>query len=130
MFKALFVAALLSIAALPAQAAVRAAGQVSATAEMAKAPTTPDAESTAIVRKLDALLTTRFEAAARIASVQARRQALEELDSFAEMTVGGLIDAAAETEAGSSILEDLHGILSAHQNEIAAALAALPRAAR
>jgi hypothetical protein len=89
-----------------------------------------DTETTMLVRQLDTMLTARFDAAGRISSASARRQVLEELSAFAKMTVEGLIDAAPSADARASIQENLEAILAWHQDEISAALAALPRAAR
>ncbi len=134
MFKTFCIAALLILASHESIAAVRGAADVSAlpggiTAPVEAAPAM-DAEATMLVRQLDTMLTTRFDAAGRISSASARRQALEELSAFAKMTVEGLIDAAPSADARASIQENLEAILAWHQDEISAALAALPRAAR
>lgn len=134
MVKTLCIAALLILASHESFAAVRGSADVSAlsggiNAPMEAAPVM-DAETTMLVRQLDAMLTARFDAVGQISSVSARRQALEELGVFAKATVEGLIDAAPSADARASIQENLEAILAWHQDEISAALAALPRAAR
>ncbi|MCC6912634.1 MAG: hypothetical protein IT566_02935 [Rhodospirillaceae bacterium] len=134
MFRTFFIIALLILASHESFAAVRGSGDVSAYAGGINVPVgaapVMDAETTMLVRQLDTMLTARFDAAGRIASVPARRQALEELSAFAKMTVEGLIGAAPSADARASIFENLEALLAWHQDEILAALAALPRAAR
>ena len=117
----------LCLPAAAASASVNSNADVSARSERtASAP----ASSAAVADQLDTMLTARFVATVRIASASERRKALEELRAFAAMTVEGLIDAAPSAEARASIEENLTALLAWHQGEIAAALAALPRAAR
>lgn len=134
MFKTFCITALLILASHESFAAVRGSADVLARPGAAKAPVESGAvdneEVTLLVRQIDVMLTARFNAAGRMSSVSARRQALEELSTFAKMTVEGLIDAAPSTVARASIQENLGAILTWHQGEISAALAALPRAAR
>ncbi len=134
MFKTFCITALLILAAHQSFAAVRGSAGVSARAGGINAPVEAapvmDAETTMLMRQLDTMLTARFDAAGRMSSVSARRQALEELSAFANMTGKGLIDAAPSADARASIQENLEALLAWHQAEILAALAALPRAAR
>lgn len=134
MFKTFCITALLLLTSHESFAAVRGSADTSALSGGFNAPAEAapviDAETTMLVRQLDSMLTARFDAAGRISSVSARRQALEELSAFAKMTVEGLIDAAPSADARASIQENLEAILAWHQDEISAALAALPRAAR
>lgn len=135
MVKTFCIAALcLLTLASESSASVRGAAAESALSGSVKAPANAEqvmgAEASLLAHQLDAMLTSRFETAAGIASVSARRQALEELSAFAKMTVEGLIEAAPSADARASIEETLEAILSWHQDEIVAALAALPRAAR
>jgi len=120
MVKTLCIAALLILASHESFAAVRGSADVSALSGGINAPVEAapvmDAETTMLVRQLDAMLTARFDAVGRISSVSA--------------TVEGLIDAAPSADARASIQENLEAILAWHQDEISAALAALPRAAR
>ncbi len=134
MFKTFCITALLILASHESFAAVRGPADVSTFASgvpaQIDATQALDAETSMLVRQIDSMLTTRFAAAGRISSVSARRQALEELSTFAKMTVEGLIDAAPSADTRASIQENLQAILAWHQDEILAALAALPRAAR
>ncbi len=134
MFKTFCIAALLILAAHESFAAVRGSAGVSALPGgiEAPAPAAPvmDGETTMLARQLDAVLTARFEAAGRMPSAAARRRAFEELGVFAKTTVEGLIAAAPGADARASIQKNLEAILAWHQDEISAALAALPRAAR
>ncbi|MGE3334588.1 MAG: hypothetical protein AB7I36_13160 [Rhodospirillaceae bacterium] len=134
MFKTFCITTLLILSSHEGFAAVRGTADLSAVSESLNVPVDSapvmDAETTMLARQLDAMLTTRFDAAGRISSASARRQALEELNAFAKMTVEGLIDAAPSADARASIQENLEAILAWHQDEISAALAALPRAAR
>jgi hypothetical protein len=118
---------LLGLPATAASASVNSSLDVSGRNERA-APAS--ASSAAVADQLDTMLTARFAATVRIASVSERRHALEELRAFAAMTVEGLIGAAPSAQARTLIEEKLTALLIWHQDEIAAALAALPRAAR
>lgn len=83
------------------------------------------APAPALADQVDALLTARFAAASDLTESNARRRALQELSSFASVTVEGLIDAAPGAEMRSMMDARLRPVLNRHQNNIAAALAAL-----
>lgn len=89
----------------------------------------PRAEAAApavtLADRIDALLTARFAAVSRVTNPDARRRGLQDLDEFAVFTVEGLIDASPTGATRSHLEADLRPVLARHQQDIAAALAAL-----
>lgn len=82
------------------------------------------AAAPALADQIDALLTARFTAAGAMAG-EARRRALKDLESFAAVTVEGLIGASPSSEMRALMDARLRPVLARHQDNIAAALAAL-----
>src|SRR5688500_13718798 len=83
------------------------------------------APAPALADQIDALLDARFLSASNAPSADARRDALKNLSHFAAMTVEGLIEASPSGEMRELMHARLRPILSRHQENIEAALAAL-----
>jgi hypothetical protein len=78
--------------------------------------------------QLDALLTARFSSADKVSDLARRRSALIDLSTFAAVTADGLLNAAPSGEARIALQESLAPVLAWHQDQIAAAISALPNA--